>query len=146
MPGKSEPTDTGERDILLGWLTFHRMTLAEKCSGLTDDQLVQASAPPSDLTLLGLIRHLTIMEQAYLNFPLGAAPFDLLYCTDENPDGDFAGLVPADVEPSMQAWRDEQARADAALGAVTSLDQPTNDEGRTVRWVLAKVRPSQRPC
>lgn len=139
MPVKSEPADAGERGILLGWLGFHRVTLAEKCAGLTDEDLVVASASPSDLTLLGLVRHLTIMERAYLSHPLGVAPFDLIYCSDDNPDGDFAGLTPADVAPSVAAWQAEQRRADEGLVAVRSLDERGVNGDNTVRWLLCKV-------
>jgi hypothetical protein len=44
-----EPGNAAERGLLLGWLAFHRDALAAKCEGLTDEQLVMASAPPSDL-------------------------------------------------------------------------------------------------
>ena len=58
-----EPGDGDERDLLLGWLAFHRNALETKCAGLTDDQLVDRSAPPSLLSLLGLVRHLSEMER-----------------------------------------------------------------------------------
>jgi hypothetical protein len=34
-----------------------------KCEGLTAAQLGQRSCPPSELTLLGLVRHLTEIER-----------------------------------------------------------------------------------
>lgn len=138
MAGKGEPTSGTEREILLGWFAFHRTTLAEKCVGLTDEQLVLASAPPSDLSLLGLVRHLTIMERVHLAYPLGAAPFDLIYCSDDNPDGDFVGLGTAHVQPSMAAWHAERQRVDDAL-ATASLDEKAANSDRPVRWQLVKV-------
>jgi hypothetical protein len=139
MSAKSEPEDIDERAILLGWLGFHRTTLAEKCAGLSDEQLILASASPSDLTLLGLVRHLTIMERVYLSHPLGVASFDLIYCSDDEPDGDFAGLTASDVAPSMAAWQVEQRRADEGLVTVSSLDQRSDNVERSVRWLLVKV-------
>ena len=62
MQRASEPDNLDERGLLLGWLAFHRDALAAKCDGFTDEQLVSAAAPPSDLSLLGLVRHLTEME------------------------------------------------------------------------------------
>src|SRR5215469_886569 len=49
----------GEREMLDGWLDYHRATLLWKCGGLTDDQLREKSCPPSTLSLLGLVRHMT---------------------------------------------------------------------------------------
>jgi hypothetical protein len=60
-----ERPDGDERGIALGWLAFHRDALAAKCRGLTDDQLVDRSAPPSALSLLGVVRHMAEMERAY---------------------------------------------------------------------------------
>jgi hypothetical protein len=51
-----EPTDGDERSILLGWLAFHRNAVEAKCADLDAAQLVERSAPPSPLLLLGLVR------------------------------------------------------------------------------------------
>ncbi|WP_307808388.1 mycothiol transferase [Streptomyces oryzae] len=47
------------RQLLEQWLDFQRATPAAKCAGLTDEQLRTASPPPSELTLLELLRHMT---------------------------------------------------------------------------------------
>ncbi len=82
MDRAPEPGNASERDLLLGWLAFHRDALAAKCDGLSAGQLVEASAPPSDLTMLGLVRHMTEMEHVYLVHALGGGSFSLVYCTD----------------------------------------------------------------
>jgi hypothetical protein len=63
MARASQPPDGDERSILLGWLEFHRDALAAKCAGLDADQLVLRAVPPSALSLLGLVRHMTEMER-----------------------------------------------------------------------------------
>ncbi len=68
-----EPGDGDERSVLLGWLAYHRAALAAKCAGLGAGELVDASSPPSKLTLLGLVRHLTEMERVYGVSALGPA-------------------------------------------------------------------------
>ena len=63
---RSDPPDSGdERTLLDAWLDFHRATLLRKCSGLSEDQLRQRSVPPSSLSLLGLVRHLTEVERGW---------------------------------------------------------------------------------
>jgi uncharacterized damage-inducible protein DinB len=52
-----------ERSVLLGYLTYHRAVLARKVEGLSDEQARRAACPPSSLTLLGLIRHMTDVER-----------------------------------------------------------------------------------
>src|SRR5690606_41528427 len=59
------PGAADERTMLAGWLDFHRATLEMKCAGLTPEQLVTRSAPPSTLSLLGLVRHMADVERAW---------------------------------------------------------------------------------
>ena len=80
-----EPGDAAERGLLLAWLAFHRDALAAKCEGLTDEQLVMRSAPPSDLSLLGLVRHMTETEHTYLVLALAGGRFSRVYSSDEAP-------------------------------------------------------------
>ncbi len=139
MERAPEPGNAGERDLLLGWLAFHRDALAAKCEGLTPDQLVQMSAPPSDLSLLGLVRHLTEMEHVYLVYALGGGTFGEVYCTDERPDADIAGLSAAMVPASLARWRDERTRADEVLSANRTLEETSAGNRYSVRWNLLKV-------
>ena len=64
--GQEPARDASERDLLVSWLDWHRATMVAKCEGLTAAQLGQPSCPPSELTLLGLVRHLTEIERNYL--------------------------------------------------------------------------------
>ncbi|MBA3420248.1 MAG: DUF664 domain-containing protein [Geodermatophilaceae bacterium] len=54
-----EPFVAAERVMLDGWLDLHRVELLRRCAGLTPNQLAERSVPPSPLSLLGLVRHLT---------------------------------------------------------------------------------------
>ena len=135
-----EPGNASERGLLLGWLAFHRDALAAKCDGLTAEQLVRPAAPPSDLTLLGLVRHLTEMEHAYLVYALaGGGKFSAVYCTDEAPDGDIAGLTPDQAPASLARWLDERARADQLLSSTGPLGAIAAGNRFSVRWNLMKV-------
>ena len=59
-----EPFTGPERGILDGFLDWHRATLLRKCAGLTGEQLARAPVPPSNLSLLGIVRHMADMERA----------------------------------------------------------------------------------
>jgi len=135
-----EPGNADERGLLLGWLAFHRDALAAKCDGLTAGQLVLPAAPPSDLTLLGLVRHLTEMEHAYLVDALaGGDNFSEVYCTDEAPDGDISDLTPDQAPQSLARWLDERARADQLLSSTGPLGAIAAGNRFSVRWNLMKV-------
>jgi Protein of unknown function (DUF664) len=136
-----EPKDGDERSILLGWLAFHRNALAAKCAGLDADQLVERSAPPSALSLLGLVRHITEMERVYAVWALGPKA-DLEWVwgdyTDDGPDWDI-DVDAAMHEASMAAWEREKRVADERFQQHTDLDAIGAGNGRSARWNLVKL-------
>jgi Protein of unknown function (DUF664) len=136
-----EPPDGDERTVLLGWLAFHRNALEAKCAGLDADQLVTRSAPPSPLSLLGLVRHLTEMERAYGAWALGPK-VDLQWVwgeyTDGGPEWDF-DVDASMVAESMAGWERERRAADARIEQHQSLDSVGSGNGYSVRWNLQKL-------
>src|SRR5947209_975545 len=60
-----EPFVADERAMLDGFLDRHRAALLDRCAGLTGDQLALQAVPPSHLSLLGLIRHVTDVERTW---------------------------------------------------------------------------------
>jgi len=136
-----EPRDGDERVVLLGWLAFHRDALAAKCAGLDADQLALRSAPPSRLSLLGLVRHLTEMERAYGTWALGPKA-DLTWVwgeyTDDGPEWDI-DADPSMLDESMAAWQSEKQRVDERLSQHASLDDIGAGNGYSVRWNVQKL-------
>src|SRR5882757_1700161 len=89
-PQRSEPsTVAGEREMLEGWLDYHRATLAVKCEGLDDAQLRQLAAAPSELSLLGLVRHMAEVESGWFRNRVADEKAKGIYYHDADPDGDF---------------------------------------------------------
>jgi len=134
------PQVADERAMYQAWLDFHRGTLLWKCAGLTDDQLRTASVGPSALTLLGLLRHMSEVERSW--FRSRSAGLDLpdIYCTEDDPDGDFDNVAKAEVAEALSTFRAECLAADEAV-ASQSLDHTF--EGRrgpiSLRWVYVHM-------
>ncbi|WP_316771832.1 mycothiol transferase [Streptomyces sasae] len=55
-------------------LDHHRAAFLRKCEGLSEAQLRQRPVRSSELTLLGLMRHLQGVERAWFQCTLAAAP------------------------------------------------------------------------
>lgn len=131
-----------ERTMLRQWLDFHRATLAMKCSGLTDDQLRLRSAPPSSLSLLGLVRHMAEVERAWFRRVLSAQDAPPLFYTEANRDGDFDDVDAADVQEAFAAWQRECEHARDVEAAAPDLDG-TGVHPRigvvSMRWVLVHM-------
>ncbi len=51
-----------EADTLWAMLDYYRATLVSKCAELSDEDLRRRAIPPSNLTLIGLLRHMADVE------------------------------------------------------------------------------------
>ncbi|NKE63374.1 DinB family protein [Lentzea sp. PSKA42] len=130
-----EPFLGAERPMLEAWLDRHRATFLRNCAGLTGEQLATASTPPSNLTLLGLIRHLTDVERVWFRVRLAGQDVKARYSTPPNWDVAFEDLDPARAEAEYSDLVAEMAEARAA-GATRDLD----DTFVHVRWGEMSVR------
>ena len=134
------PFETDERSMLLGWLDYHRATLALKCEGLTDDQLRMRSVPPSDLSLLGLVRHMGGVEYNWFRFWLAGEEPHPRY--DDEPDQEFA-VDDADVSEAFEYWNGECAHAREVVARFASLDDvgagQVKGAGISLRWTLVHM-------
>jgi len=136
---RSEPDLVAEeRTALEQWLDFHRATLLMKCSGLTAEQLRARPVGASQLSLLGLVRHLTEVERGWFRAYGNAEQLDWPY--DPDQDGaDFREIAGADAPGNLVAYWEEVAAARAAV-AGRSLDdvlpdQRDPDRARNLRWI-----------
>ena len=141
FPRVPEPPDGDERSVLLGWLAFHRNALGAKCAGLDAEQLATRSAPPSPLSLLGLVRHLTEVERSWFRRTFAREDAPPLYYSDDDRDGDFDNVEKADVAEAFAAWERECAFAREAVAAAPSLDAVGHGKHRTysLRWILVHM-------
>jgi uncharacterized damage-inducible protein DinB len=128
--------------MLEGWLEHHRDTLLHKCAGLTAEQLKEVSVPPSNLTLLGLVRHMAEVERGWFRRFVAGEDVTDIYCSPDNRDGDFDDVAGADPEVDFATFR---AEVDAARRTVAgrSLDDtfttPRRATARSVRWVYVHM-------
>jgi hypothetical protein len=121
-PRESDVELVDERAILLDSLRSSRLTVEMKCADLDAEQLARRSVPPSTMSLLGLVRHLTEDERHVRRIMTGEdAPW--LYRTAEHRDGDWDGAVadPAVVEEAFRRWRVEMAATDRMIDGIDDL-------------------------
>lgn len=131
--------DAGDERLMLDAMLDHgRATLLAKCAGLTPEQLAMRSAPPSTLSLLGLVRHLAMVERWWFRQNLLGADLPTLYWRDDDEDAEFNDADPAGAEEAFTAFAREVEAARAAV-ADHDLDEvfPSISRGRplSVRWL-----------
>jgi hypothetical protein len=132
-----EPMVGDERAMLEGWLDYHRQTLLLKAAGLTAEQLKQPAVEPSNLTLLGLIRHMAEVERSWFRTRAAGQDTGHIYCSDDNVDGDFDDVPGADAEADYATFL---AEVDLARGAAAGLSlehefSTTRTPAISLRWV-----------
>jgi hypothetical protein len=118
-----------ERAVLDGWMDFHRDTLLFKCSGLTAEQLKTASAEPSKVTLLGIVRHMTELEQWLGYLFSGEAPTSS-YSTEASPEGAWTDIADADAAANLDTYR-AVVETTRKAGSQRGLDHVFEEEGET---------------
>jgi uncharacterized damage-inducible protein DinB len=112
---RPDPPWVGEEEQMLdGWLDFHRQTLLAKCAGLDAKQLKVRAAEPSNLSLLGLVRHMAEVERVWFRVRVGGEALGRIFCTTEEPDLDFDGIDAADAEADFRVFAEEIEAARAA--------------------------------
>ncbi len=136
-PDRTRPPQAlAERDSLDAWVEYHRATLLMKCAGLEPEQLAIRSCPPSTLSLLGLVRHLTEVEAWFHDFD--GKPAGEWFSDVEDPDACFNAVDSSRAEEDLAAYDASTVRARAAVKG-RDLDElsPEPDDGRPVslRWI-----------
>jgi uncharacterized damage-inducible protein DinB len=145
--GRPEPPlAADETATLLGFLDYQRATLAWKVEGLGTAGL-QATVPPSTMTLGGLLKHLAYVEDhwcsKFLHDRAPSPPWDSVDWSAD-PDWDWHSAVEDTPEHLYGMWQDAVARsralvaqalADGGLDRLADRAWPSG-EAPSLRWIL----------
>jgi hypothetical protein len=149
MERTQTPPRADEVTSLRGFLDYHRDTFRMKCSGLSQAQLAQ-SLPPSEMTLGGMMKHLAIVDQSWLEDDFAGRglmpPFDTV---DWDADRDWEWHTARDDTPEqLLALFDEAVRRSdavldealspggAGLDGLSVLDPPDGVGRFSLRWII----------
>ncbi len=129
----------GERAALEQWLDYHRLTLLMKCAGLTAPQLKERATPPSTLSLLGLVRHMTEVERWWFRMHANGEQLDFPFDPDQT-GADFLDTVGADAASDIAVYRREveaarAATADKPLDLVVPSRGDHPERTHDLRWI-----------
>jgi uncharacterized damage-inducible protein DinB len=139
-PEDDPRTDGGfandERSMLLGYLADRRLTFEMKCADLDTAAMAARSVPPSDMSLLGLLRHLTDVERHWFRQEIAGSDEP-----DHYGDDDFDGAVSDAlvVADAWEAWREEVAFSDKVVAESPDLGARGKKRGVPLREVLVHM-------
>lgn len=117
-------TLTGERADILAQLAFARHFLRNTAQGLTDEQ-ARTRSTISELTVGGLVKHVTTVEQHWIDF--------VVQGPSAMPDVDMSAIT----EEQMRAWTDgfRLTEAETLAGALAEYEQVAARTDELVRTV-----------
>lgn len=123
-PREVESEAVGERATLVDYLRKYRLTLEMKCADLTAEQLACRSVPPSNMSLLGLVRHLADGERYWFREVLAGEDVGSIFWKESDRDAAFneAAPDPELVDEAWAAWRAEVEFAERFVAEAASLD------------------------
>jgi hypothetical protein len=126
-----------ERTLDDAWLELHRQTLLWKCGGLTAEQLKLRAIERSNLSLLGLVRHMAELERDWFLTRFAGVQPGYLYCSDDNMQAEF-DVADADAESDLAIYaREVEAVRQTTRGH--SLDETFMDPNRKTEMSLRFV-------
>jgi len=139
-----------EAATLWGFLDYYRSILFRKVEGITEEQ-ARTTLGPSDLTLIGLVRHMAEVERGWFRRRFMDVDCPFLYCGDSSPtndpDGDFHPVFSDTVEAAIAALRTEidfatASTAGVAMDTLAAADPAWNripGWRPSLRWILVHL-------
>ncbi len=132
LPADPELQPTADEVTTLhSFLDYYRTILIRKAEGITEEQ-ARTRIEPSDMSLLGLIRHMAEVERGWFRRRFAALDAPPLFYDDHDPDGDF--------HPSDRDTLDE---AMSALVAEIEFAR-SSTSGVSLDTLAASIPPTQR--
>jgi hypothetical protein len=142
--------DADEAATLHSYLEYYRSVFIRKAEGLTDEA-VRLRVGTSDLTLLGLVRHMAEVERGWFRRRFMDIDCAFLYCGDAesggDPDGDLHPTADDTMADALKALAIEIEFARAAtsgvpMGTLALADPPWNripGWRPSLRWILVHL-------
>ncbi len=135
--------DGSEFSLLVQYLDYQRETVLSKTDGLTQQQLVQKHRP-SELTLGGLLYHLSLVEEVWMEVRFSGLPDREPWATvdwEADPNWEFRTAARLTPEQLRDRYREACERSRQVVSAAAGPDQLSAEalrDGRrfSLRWVL----------
>lgn len=130
-----------EAQHLRQMLDWQRATLLHKCSGLTGEELARTPLDYSNLSLLGLLRHMAKVERVWFRELFRGEPLERLYSTAHQPDADFEAVDAANAAVDYQRLIEETELAGKAVVSASLDDTFTfpDQDVATLRYIYLQV-------
>jgi hypothetical protein len=128
-----------ERVILDEFLNYYRAVFRRKAEGIDDEAARAAVCPPSDLTIMGLVRHMADVERNWFRRGIGGEQAAPIYYSDDDPDGDLHVGAGDTLDEALVTWQHEVEIARSILVDAELDDLERHRQQYSVRWILVHM-------
>lgn len=141
------PFQADEVDTLRAFLDYYRATLLHQCDGLDPAQL-NTKLPPSSMTLGGMLKHLTGVEDWWFGQVFLDRPADELWGEidwDADNDWDWHSAEGDSPEQLRTQFEDAVRRSNAILDSAASWDELSVKASQrtgqqfSLRWIVVHM-------
>lgn len=132
----------GDESAVVSWLLdYQRHVMLRKVDGITEQQ-ARTTTSATDLTLLGLIRHLALVEQFWIGEVFLGLSETSLWDDPDDRDREFHPLEHDTLADALVALRAEIDRA-RQIASITSFDALSvgrrENQQVKLRWILVHL-------
>ena len=130
-----------ERTMLSEFLDHQRATLLWKCEQLDGEALARRGVPPSTLSLLGIVRHMAVVEWHWFERVFLGSDAPCPISLDQDRDADFNDLDPAGAMKDIELFERqcEDSRAIVAAAPGLEAEAARAREPIALRWILVHM-------
>lgn len=140
-PDQAELVSTGtEREVLEGFLDYHRHHLKRRLDGLSEEQ-ARRQLVPSLTTLIGLVKHLAAVERGWFQRTLAQRPPEEIGANSRGDDPSWA-VGPHETIADVTAEYDEACARSREIAAGFAPDHvvPHGRLGQvSLRWIYVHM-------
>jgi hypothetical protein len=136
---ENPPSGRDERETLIAFIDSYRDAVLIKLDGLDREQLCRRLLP-SRTTLLGIVKHLIVVEEWWFECVLAGGPEP--YEDPDDPDSEWLITDADDPAAIVDEYRTRCARSNEIARSLPSLDDRGPGPHRpeiTARWVLVHM-------
>jgi hypothetical protein len=123
------------------WLDYQRSTLLWKCELLDGEALARRGVPPSPLSLLGIVRHMTLVEWSWFEEVFANAKSPRPIPSEPESDTDWLDLDPLRAMADIERFQRQCEVSRGIVAGASSLDDVAANARDTMslRWIMVHM-------
>ena len=119
-------------------MDYQRSTLLWKCERLDGEALARRTVPPSPMSLLGIVRHMTLVEWWWFEHVFAGRPTPRPISTEHDDDADWNDVDPSGSMDDIALFQEQCEVSRGIVAGVSSYDEEAANyrDTMSLRWIM----------